>query len=49
MILFFGIGDLDIACYADGNTPYTFSSELDVALKKLKKLYDENSFYNGFT
>ena len=34
--LFFGIGDLDIASYADDNTPYTFSSELDVALKKLR-------------
>ena len=33
--LFFGIGDLDIAGYADDNTPYTFSSELDKALKKL--------------
>lgn len=32
--LFFGIEDLDIASYADNNTPYTFSSELDVALKK---------------
>ena len=32
--LSFGIGDLDIARYADGNTPYTFSSELDMALKK---------------
>ena len=31
--LFFGIGDLDIASYADDNTPYTFSSALDVALK----------------
>ena len=34
--LVFGIGDLDITSYADGNTPYTFSSELDVALKKLR-------------
>ena len=34
--LIFGIGDLDIASYADDNTPYTFSSELDVALKKLR-------------
>ena len=34
--LFFGIADLDIASYADDNTPYTFSSELDVALKKLR-------------
>ena len=34
--LFFGIGDLDIASYADDNTPHTFSSELDVALKKLR-------------
>ena len=34
--LFYGIGDLDIASYADDNTPYTFSSELDVALKKLR-------------
>ena len=34
--LFFGIGDLDIASYADDNTPYTFSSELDVALEKLR-------------
>ena len=34
--LFFGIGDLNIASFADGNTPYyTFSSELDVTLKKL--------------
>ena len=33
--LFFGIGDLDIASYAD-NTPYTFSSELDMSLKKLR-------------
>ena len=36
--LFFGIGDLDIASYADDNTPYTFSSELDVAMRKLKKV-----------
>ena len=28
--LFFGIGDLDIASYADDNTGYTFSSELDL-------------------
>ena len=34
--LFFGIGDLDTASYADDNTPYTFSSALDVALKKLR-------------
>ena len=34
--LFFGIGDLGIASYADDNTPYTFSSELDVALKKVR-------------
>ena len=32
--LFFGIGDLDIVSYDDHNTPY--SSELDVALKKLR-------------
>ena len=29
--LFYGFGDLDIASYADDNTPYTLSSELDVA------------------
>ena len=34
--LFFGSGDLDIASYADNNMPYTFSSELDLALKKLR-------------
>ena len=34
--LFFRIGDLDIASYADDNTPHTFSSELDVALKILR-------------
>ena len=34
--LFFGIGDLDTASYADDNTPYTFSSELYVALKKVR-------------
>ena len=34
--LFFGIGDLYIASYADDNTPYTVSSEFDVALKKLR-------------
>ena len=34
--LYFGTGRLDIASYADDNTPYTFSSELDVALKKLR-------------
>ena len=34
--LFFGTGDLDIVSYADDNTPYTFSSELDLALKKLR-------------
>ena len=33
---FFGIGDLDIASYAHDNTPYTFSSELNVTLKKLR-------------
>ena len=35
MIHFSGIENLDIASYADDNT-YTFSSELDVALKKLR-------------
>ena len=34
--LIFGIGDLNIASYAGDITPYTFSSELDLALKKLK-------------
>ena len=34
--LFFGIGDLDLTSYVDNNTPYTFSSELNVALKKLR-------------
>ena len=34
--LFFGIEDLDIPSCADDNTLYTFSSELDVALKKLR-------------
>ena len=34
--LFFGIWDLDIASHADDNTPYTFSSELEVTLKKLR-------------
>ena len=41
--LFFGTGDLDIASYADDNTPYTFSSELDLALKKLRN-YTINIF-----
>ena len=48
--LFFGIGDLDIASYADDNTPYyTFSSELEVTLKKLRsytvKIFER--FYNN--
>ena len=34
--LFFGIGDLDIANYAHDNKPYTFSSERDVEVKKLR-------------
>ena len=34
--LLFGIGDLDIASYADDNTPYAFSSELDLSLKNLR-------------
>ena len=34
--LFFEIEDLDIASYVDDNTPYTLSSELDVALKTLR-------------
>ena len=34
--LFFEMGDLDVASYADDNTPYTFPSELDVTLKKLR-------------
>ena len=34
--LYFGIGDLDRTSYADNNTSYTFSSELDVALKRLR-------------
>ena len=42
MILFCGIGNLDIASYADNNTPYTFSSELDVALKKLRSYIIKN-------
>ena len=33
--LFFSIRDLDIASYAADNAPYTFSSELDMILKKL--------------
>ena len=33
--LFFSIRDLDIASYAAYNAPYTFSSELDMILKKL--------------
>ena len=40
VIYFFGITDLDIASCADDNTPYTFSSELGVILKKY--LYDKN-------
>ena len=36
MISFFGTGDLDIASYAHDNTQYTFSSELNVTLKKLR-------------
>ena len=35
--LFFDASDIDIASYADDNTPYTCSSELDTALRKLKK------------
>ena len=31
-----GIEDLDIASYADDNTRFTFASELDMALKKLR-------------
>ena len=42
--LFFKIGDLDKASYADDNMPYTFHSELQVALKKLRsyiiKIFD---------
>ena len=34
--LFFGIGDLDIASYADDNASYTFSSEFDVALINIR-------------
>ena len=36
--LFFGIGDLGIVSYInniDNNTPYTYSSELDVALDRV--------------
>ena len=32
--LFFG--DLDITSYADDKSPYTFSSNLDMALEKLR-------------
>ena len=34
--LFFENGDLDIASCANDNEPYTFSSEFDVTLKKLR-------------
>jgi len=34
--LFFDTENIDIASYADDNTPYTCSSDLDSALKKLK-------------
>ena len=37
--LFFGIGELNLANYADDNMPYTFSAEFNVVLKILKKLY----------
>ena len=39
---FFRIGDLDIAIYAADNTPYTLSSEFEVALKKLKSYTIKN-------
>ena len=42
VIYFFGIGNLDITSYADNNAPYTFSSELDVALKKLRSYIIKN-------
>ena len=41
--LFFGIGDLDVASYTDDNMPYTFSSEREVELKKLRR-YTINIF-----
>ena len=34
--LFFSITDLEIASYAADNAPYTFSSERDMVLKKLR-------------
>ena len=34
MTYFFGIGDLDIASYADNNMTHFFSSELGMTLKK---------------
>ena len=34
--LFFSIRDLEIASYAADNAPYTFSSERDMVLKKLR-------------
>ena len=34
--LFFRIGDLDIASYADDNMPCSFCSELDVVMKNLR-------------
>ena len=33
--LFFRIGDLQMTSFAEDNTPFTFTSKLDVALKKL--------------
>ena len=42
VIYFFGFGNLDITSYADNNAPYTFSSELDVALKKLRSYIIKN-------
>ena len=45
--LFFEIRDLDIPSYADDNTPYTFSSELDVTLKKIEEAIQQK-FSNGF-
>ena len=42
--LLFGIRNLDIGSYADHNMPYTFSSELGMALKKLRS----HTYLNGF-
>ena len=45
--MFYDIDDYDIASYADDNTPYANSSNLDALIKKLVE--NTNNLFQWFT